>query len=204
MRRAPTARLFAALEVPLAVREELLAWSRGALSQLAARVPGAAEGAAPGVRLLDPELMHVTLCFLGSRPVAEIAPLAAAVEGFEGRACELAVGAPVWLPPRRPQALAVSIIDEADGEDGLAALQARLAAALAAAGGWVPERRRFRAHLTVARLRRGARTAAAAAAALAPTPPLAFSARTIVLQRSWLSPRGASYETLALRELDAG
>src|SRR5271166_555201 len=188
MTRAPTARLFAALEMPLPVREALLGWSRGALPALSHDAARAREGSRDGVRLLDAELMHVTLCFLGARPVAEIDGLIAALTAFDGCSCELALGAPVWLPPRNPCALTVAITDDAGG---LERLQARLALALALASGWEPERRRFRAHVTVARLR-GRRGGAAGleGAVLPPTPALRFSARTISLYRSRLSPAG--------------
>ena len=62
---------------------------------------------------------------------------------------ELSVGAPLWLPPRRPRALAVEIHDD----DGRARRPARRPwqGAAGEAVGWEPERRRFRAHVTVAR-----------------------------------------------------
>ena len=59
------ARLFVAVDPPLAVREQLALWARTA----AAARPTVAH---PTLRLLDPDLLHLTLCFLGSRPVAEI------------------------------------------------------------------------------------------------------------------------------------
>ena len=66
---------------------------------------------------------------------------------------ELALGGALWLAPRRPHVLTVAV-EDADG--ALAALQARVVEALAeAAGRDEPERRPFRPHVTVARVRRG-------------------------------------------------
>jgi 2'-5' RNA ligase len=202
MGRGAAARLFVAAELAPAVREELAAWGRGLLAGLHEVDPSAAPGHV-GVRVLDPELMHLTLCFLGSRPVAEIDPIAAAIEDLEASACELALGAPLWLPRRRPRALAVEV---ADPRAALARLHTALVRALALASGWEPERRRFRPHITVARVR-GSRTRpplrTGASLALPPTPALHFAAHTVSLYRSRLAPSGATYELLASVSLAA-
>jgi len=199
MTRDATARLFVAIDPPADVREGLLAWARAAT----ARLPMQREQGAPaGMRLLEPEGLHVTLCFLGGRPVGEIAEIAAVLSGCATRVGELSLGAPLWLPPRRPRALAVEIHDDRDG--GLARLHGALRGALADAVGWQPERRRFKAHITVARMRgRSAirRSAQAEEAALPATPPLNFTPEAIVLYRSWLSPAGASYQALVTCDL---
>ncbi len=192
-----------AVDPPLSARERLVAWARAVAA--GARL---GDGSRPALRLLDIDTLHLTLCFLGSRPVSEIDALADAVRGCEQHACELAVGAPLWLPPRRPHALAVEIHDR---QGQLERTQQSLAGALAAASGWRPERRRFTAHVTVARVRgggglrarrgAGARAAPAALAAsgqpLPPTPRLTFTTAALVLYRSWLAPEGARYEAIA-------
>jgi 2'-5' RNA ligase len=183
MSRGATARLFAAVDLPEQVRERLSAWGREAR---------AATGGSAWMRVLDPDLLHVTLCFLGSRPVEEIDPLAAALAPAAGAAPELSLAGPLWLPPRRPRTLGVSVHDE-DGE--LGRLQARVAQALAGVGGWQPEHRRFRAHVTVARTR-GEAPPSRAHDRLPATPSLSFSAESLSLYRSWLAPTGASYEAL--------
>ncbi|HEX5224786.1 MAG TPA: RNA 2',3'-cyclic phosphodiesterase [Solirubrobacteraceae bacterium] len=188
MSRHPRARLFVAAELPSAAREELADWARAALA-------GPARHA---VRLLDPELLHVTLCFLGSRPVAEIDALGPVVSRLHSPACEATLGAPLWLPARRPKVLAI----ELTGAEGLAELQRRVTDELAMAIDWQPERRRFRAHVTVARVRGGG--AVDARARLPATPALSVAIEAVSLQRSWLSPAGARYETLARCELGAG
>jgi 2'-5' RNA ligase len=175
-----------AVDPPAWACERLVEWARGVV--VAARAAGGS------LRLLDASLLHLTLCFLGSRPVGEIDALGAALAVGGEHSCALSVGAPLWLPPRRPHTLAVEIRDH--GEE-LRRLREQVAGALAAASGWEPERRRFRPHVTVARGRRGA----GGELALAPTPSLDFTPRAVVLYRSWLTPEGASYEALASSEL---
>ena len=147
MTRDATARLFIAVDPPAEVREGLLAWARAATARLPIR---RGRGALASMRLLEPEALHVTLCFLGGRPVGEIAEIAAVLSGCATRVGELSLGAPLWLPPRRPRALAVEVHDR-DG--GLTRLHEGLRGALADATGWQAERRRFKAHITVARMR---------------------------------------------------
>jgi RNA 2',3'-cyclic 3'-phosphodiesterase len=186
-----------AVDPPLGVCEQLAAWARTSLRGLGARA-----SARVALRVLDPELLHVTLCFLGNRPVAQVPSIADAVASCTAPVGELSLGAPLWLPPRRPRTLAVEIHDDADG--GLGALHARLAGGLATACGFHEERRRFRPHVTVARMRDDPRHVGRETdgeRALPATPALSFSADALVLYRSWLSPQGASYEALASHEL---
>jgi 2'-5' RNA ligase len=195
MTRGATARLFVAVDPPPTVGEQLADWARRVAS--AAR----AGGSRGGLRLLDAASLHLTLCFLGSRPVGEIEILSDALSACPGRAFELSVGAPLWLPPRRPRALAVEIHDHS-GE--LVRLQERVSAALSAASAWRPERRRFRPHVTLARVRQGGARGLRARTGLGgerewvtpATPALSFTPAAIVLYRSWLAPEGASYEAL--------
>jgi 2'-5' RNA ligase len=207
MSRGATARLFVAVDPPLEVRERLVEWARAVA--VAAREAGSTRGS---LRLLDTESLHLTLCFLGSRPVGEVEVLAAALAAEAEHACELSVGAPLWLPPRRPHALAVEVHDR-DGE--LTRVQERVSSALVGASAWRPERRRFRPHITLARVRGsvgGGRRAATRSAgagverpgrelSLPPTPRLSFTPEAIVLYRSWLAPAGATYEALAMHGL---
>jgi 2'-5' RNA ligase len=192
---APAARLFVAVDPPASVREELAAWARGVRAGFGA---GRAGGGREALRLVDADALHLTLCFLGGLPVGEIEALAHALRCCREHGCELSVGAPLWLPPRRPRALAVEI-DDPEGE--LAGVQARVAEALREVSGWEPQRRRFRAHITVARMREGA-LGASHARPLEPTPQLRFVPAALVLYRSWLSPAGATYEALETCELE--
>lgn len=194
MSRAATARLFVAVDPPAAVRDALAAWARDATAGLTLRAARTAGGA---LRLLDPEALHLTICFLGSRPVEEIEATGVALSACAAHVGELSVGAPLWLPPRRPRALAVEVHDRG-GE--LERLHRAIGRAIFEATGWERERRAFKAHITVARLRAGAaadRRSAGHEPDLPATPPLRFTPESIGLYRSWLSPAGASYEMIA-------
>lgn len=200
MSRGATARLFVAVELPLLAREELAEWARGVVA--GSRAAGSSRAA---LRPLGVQSLHLTLCFLGSRPVAELDALAGALVELDEHACELAVGAPLWLPARRPRALAVEVRDRG-GE--LAGVHARVNGALTRVSSWQPERRRLRPHVTLVRVGRGSsiplRSRSERSNAQRPlpaTPRLSFMAEAIVLYRSWLAPDGASYEALARSEL---
>ena len=161
------ARLFTAAELPPQRAAELATWARYAVR------------ASEGVRRLDAQAMHVTLCFLGSQPRGQIEALGEVLRQCALTAVdepiELRTGAPVWLPPRRPRALAVEL---ADPDGGLAALQGSLTRALAATLDWEPPAQRFRPHVTVARARLGS----ARASALAPTPAFAIRISRIAFE----------------------
>jgi 2'-5' RNA ligase len=207
MTRGATARLFVAVDPPAEVREELLAWARRALAR---RSRGGGTGANGEARVLEPEALHLTLCFLGGRPVGEIETIGDALARCAASVGELELGAPLWLPPRQPRVLAVEVHDR-DG--GLARLHGTVCGALADATGWQPERRRFKAHITVARMRggRAGRRPRRGAGASGPervqepplpaTPQLHFTPAAVVLYRSFLSRSGASYQALASCEL---
>ncbi len=173
-------RLFVALDLPDAVRSAL------------AEAGAAAD---PSVwRPVAPEALHVTLVFLGSRPpgaVAAIAPVVAA----EREAPALALGEVLLLPPRRARVLTVTLDDRTGA---LAALQARISAALVSAGLYTPEKRPFRAHVTLARLRPRVQPPRGAAMAIEP---LSFAGQAVTLYRSRLHPSGARYEPLARADL---
>src|SRR5689334_19301668 len=112
MTRGATARLFIAVDPPPDVCEELLAWARAAV----ARVPmQRGRGAGVDMRVLEPEALHVTLCFLGGRPVGEIEVIGSVLSSCVAPVGELALGAPLWLPPRRPRTLAVEVHDRGGG-----------------------------------------------------------------------------------------
>lgn len=206
------ARLFIALELPESLREELSGWARQACRAATAAErfpegPGRPRRGRPGddrhgMRVLDAETLHITIAFLGSRPAEEIEPLAAMLESLPPTPMGLAsLGAPLWLPSRRPRALAVEIHDDAQT---ITKLHATLGESLqsAAPAPAEPEhswrRRALRPHVTVARMRSGA---APRERMLTPTPQRAFTPRRLALYRSWLAQEGASYEELAALEL---
>jgi 2'-5' RNA ligase len=174
------ARLFVALDLPQHVRDALERWRRAATPKV------------DGLRMVGPDALHVTLCFLGWRPAGEIEPIgercATAVRGL--RKPELSFGGPVWLPERRPRVLAVALEDRSGA---LARIQAALSAGLSAGGWYGPEARPFLAHVTVARVGRGTRVRAIE---LSGMPPLSFSSGDVTLYRSHLGAGGARYEAL--------
>jgi 2'-5' RNA ligase len=181
----PSARLFVALEVPAHVRRSLAGWTREAV------------GDDDALRFVAPDSMHLTLAFLGHRPKAEVEPIGEAVSGAAATASAavpLRVGDALWLAPRRPHVLTVAIEDP---EGGAAALHDALWERLEALG-HERERRAFRPHVTVARVRHGARVRPREL----PSPPgAAFTAPALTLFRSHLGGgRPARYEALVRAE----
>ncbi len=182
------ARLFVALELPAPVRAALGQWRSDRLGQVD-----------PGLRMVRLDDLHVTLCFLGSQPADEISSIASACRCV--RDCPrpvLTVGRPAWLPPRRPRVLAVDLDDH---QGALGRAQAELSSALARGGWYEPERRPFRAHVTVARV---AGRATVAVVELPPPAPVSFVGSSVVLMRSRLARAGARYEALASVRLGSG
>jgi 2'-5' RNA ligase len=174
------ARLFVALDVPPGAREALERWRSRALREVR------------GLRLIAPEALHATLCFLGWRSVDEVeqigAACEAAVSGFDKPA--LRFGDPVWLPKRRPRVLGVRL-DDPSGV--LARIQAALSDALVAGGWYSPEKRPFVAHVTVARAAGGAHLRAVE---LPSVDSAGFDEAAVTLYRSRLERAGARYEAL--------
>ena len=202
MPRGPAARLFVAADIPADEQEALAAWGKEAARAVShagdSRTP-------PGLRVIEPENIHLTLAFLGSRPVTDIDAVAAVLPACAAHACELEVQAPVWLPRRRPRALAVAVREEGGTE--LERMQAQVRDALAGAIAWEPDRRRYRPHITVVRVRGGSRRrrdghatldgVLLTAVTLPPTPRLRFVPESVTLYRSQLDPGGARYEAMA-------
>ena len=180
---AVSLRLFVALDLPAP-----------AVAALAAFRDLAAD---PAIwRPLPEANFHVTLAFLGHRPEGDADIVAAMLEGLDDRPPPaLALGAGLLLPARRARVLTVAVVD---ASGALARLQATVSDALAAAGVYTPEARPFRPHVTVGRLRPGAR----APRTLAAEPePVGFGAGAVTLYRSRTGRGGAVYEPLASRRL---
>ena len=134
----------------------------------------------------------MTLVFLGWTDAERVAAVWEAAGGAapEGRAPPLLAPAGlVGVPRRRPRLVALDLSDEGGRA---AALQRAVADSLAAAALHEPERRPFWPHLTLARLRKGARwRPLEGVLALEP-----FHATAITLYRSHLSQSGGRYEAL--------
>jgi RNA 2',3'-cyclic 3'-phosphodiesterase len=176
-------RLFVAVELPEATRRSLAGWAVARADEIA------------GLRLVPERSLHVTLCFLGWRPASEAGHVGRVALAAAAPIGELEPTAGTWLPERRPRVLAVDLDDPAGR---LAELQARVSDALAAEAGYRPEKRPFRAHVTVARVRRGERVRPVEL----PDPPAGpFAPAALTLYRSRLQRSGAEYEPLARAEL---
>ena len=176
---AATESLFVALDLPARARAALAAFRDAAADRELWRP-------------VADEALHVTLVFLGQRPASRAKEVAAVLRACAGPAADLALGPALLLPPRRARVLCAEVEDRSGA---LGALQARLAAGLAEAGLHEPERRRFRPHATVARLRAGAR-APRTTAGLGTPEPVAFAGEAVTLYRSRPSRGGARYEPL--------
>ncbi len=174
---AASTRTFIALDPPEMIRSEVAAWARDF------------GGGIKGLRPVPPRNSHVTLAFLGELGPGEIDLAARALEETAGPVGGLSLGAPVWLPRRRPRSLALEIHDNR-GE--LADLQSSMAHRLDELLGW-REARPFRAHLTAARLGRGF---VRDDHVLPVSPALDFEADSVALYASRLLPEGAEYEAI--------
>ena len=126
--------------------------------------------------------MHLTLVFLGSRPEEDAERLGPLVIGCADGPVEVALGEALWLAPRRPHVR--------DSTGALAALQGRVADALDER-----EDRAYRPHVTVARVRKGARIRPSEVQ-LPPTPEASFGLEALALYSSRLGPK-PRYEPLA-------
>jgi 2'-5' RNA ligase len=174
-----SARLFIAVDLPEPVRAE---------------IAGCGRAAAGGGRPVAADALHVTLCFLGLQPTTLVDEIELVLRNRAAPVGRLGLGAPVWLPRRRPRALAIDLRDETGG---LTQLADDLGRELEQTTDWERERRTFRPHITVARMRAGA----VPPGALPPTPGLSFEPETVTLYRSRLEADGARYEPLARVEL---
>jgi RNA 2',3'-cyclic 3'-phosphodiesterase len=170
-------RLFVALELPADLRSRLAQWGAGAARS------------ANGLRVLAPDTLHVTLCFLGWRSLEEIEQIGAACQAVSAqRAAPLSVLEGSWLPAHRPRVLAVALSDPGGR---LGQIQSTLSDVLHAGGFYQPEARPYLPHVTVARVGRGARVRELE---LPPPPRSEFLGSTVTLYRSRLTRAGARYE----------
>ena len=182
-------RAFIAIELPAGLIAEL--------DSLEARLKG---GGTYPVKWVKPSSIHLTLKFLGSVDSGLVPGIVAAMEvAADGiHPFDLAVGGlGVFPDSRRVQVAWVGLIGQVDR---LTVLQGRLETELARLG-FAAERRPFKPHLTIARLRERAspqerqgfgRLIAEADFA----PDFSFSANAISLMRSQLTREGAIYSRL--------
>ena len=183
---AKAVRTFVAIELPQEVRAYL-----EARQEDLARAGG-------DVKWVRPDDIHLTLVFLGNVPVEEIAAVAAAVRVAAAGTgpIRLRAGGVGCFPPRgRPRVVWIGI-EEPTGT--LARLQGAVAG-VTAPFAEKPERREYKAHLTVGRVRggRGAEALSEAVAALADAGGPEFEAAEVVIFESTLAREGPTYMPLA-------
>lgn len=177
-------RLFFAVELPADVQHAL------------GRLRPSSAASAADYRWVNPDLLHVTLAFLGQQPRETLPRLsalatAAAAASQPGR---LRLGDPgSFGPPRAPRVLWVGLAGDLEP---LLALQSRLADALRTTG-FALEDRPFQPHITLARRREGT-----ASGRPPPWPPasgvpgLNVPLRHLTLFQSRLSQSGPAYIAL--------
>lgn len=174
-------RLFVAIAVPEPVRRTLDA----AVAPLRRRYDG--------LRWTPAANWHLTLVFLGEVPVgvrlrAQVAlgavaraarPCAIAVDGRLGRFGDRVLWAAVVAPDGSLSDLAAGVADELRSN------------------GVAVDDRSFRAHLTLARARRGHRIPPKPRRLVALEAPLGWTASTVALMASQTGPAGSRYRTVA-------
>jgi 2'-5' RNA ligase len=173
-----SARLFVALDLPEDARAELVSWRSAAL------------GGHEELRLVDPAALHVTLVFLGHLPEGEIPRIVSAIDVPAVGVPRLRAVGVKPVPARRPRLFALDL-EDAGGRAGR--IQAALSEALSAGGWYEPEKRPFWPHVTLARVRKGARVERVE---VEPPPADPWSATAVTLYRSRLGRCGARYEAL--------
>ena len=170
-------RLFCALRLPSPTVERISAWQRSALSH---------------GRVVVPEHLHVTLAFLGGRPLGDVPAVAAAL-----RAAADAVRPPVVRVRgyRETRSVGMLVLDDEGGR--ATALATDLHARLERLGVYRPECRPWLPHVTVLRFRERPR--------LQPALPHlgAVSLSEAAVYHSVLRPTGAQYEVLEAVALGA-
>ncbi|RRR77032.1 MAG: RNA 2',3'-cyclic phosphodiesterase [Candidatus Viridilinea halotolerans] len=176
-------RLFIALELPSAIRDELVS------------VQERMRSTAPPVRWVVPENMHLTLQFLGETPPERLAGLKAALADLAVPDITLHLG-PLGAFPHLFQP-AVVWVGLAGDVAALRGLQATVCAATAARG-FAHKERSFYPHLTLGRVREGLnqlRLEALGATLERSDPPraLAWAAGRPLLFESTLTPQGPIY-----------
>jgi 2'-5' RNA ligase len=171
-------RLFVALDLPADVRAAIARWAATAV------------GRDDRLRLVAGDSLHATLIFLGERPdPGPAADALVAALSPPPPAPPLSVDGPLWLSPRRPHVLTASLEDRSGG---LASIHGAVLDAMVREAGHEQERRPFRPHVTVARVRGRLRPFE-----LPLPPPLEFHPPAVTLYRSVLGRGPASYEALA-------
>jgi RNA 2',3'-cyclic 3'-phosphodiesterase len=183
--------MFVAVDLPEMVREDIATWGDAELTDSA-------------LRRVPSESLHITLAFLGNRPLEDVDRIAYAIEEVAEVPLFLELGSAVGRPPRgRPRVIALPVTFPRP----VAARQAELAEILSFEGVYEAEKHPYWPHVTVARVRaegRGSRRPMRVDVPSGPPPTENvgfFGGVRISLYRSELQPSGARYVPLAQVEL---
>ena len=165
-------RIFCGLTLPADVRDEIGEWQRASLRSDA--------------RLVEPRNLHVTLAFLGHRPVEDVGRIAKALEA----SARPSSGPIVFSTLRYRETRSVAMLVLADEEERAGRLARDLHEKLERIGVYEPEKRRWLPHVTVLRFRSPPKLRP-------PLPALApFSPSEAAVYHSLLARGGARYEVL--------
>jgi 2'-5' RNA ligase len=165
-------RLFVALRLPEPIVDALVAWQRDALGGTDART-------------IPRENLHVTVAFLGSRPVGDVEPILAELRQAAAAARPLVLG-----PRDYRESPRVAMLRLTDHDHHAHDFAQDVGRRLAEGGFYEPERRRWLPHVTVLRFRSPPR--------LRPELPGLgeFSPSDAALYHSVLRPSGAQYAVI--------
>lgn len=159
--------------------------------------------AAPVVRWVPEANLHLTLRFLGNVDEPGVSAVRAALASVWTHApFPVSLGSAGFFPPRGVPR--VIWLDVREGADELRALRRELDRRLAAIG-YAVEGQPFRPHLTIGRLKRGARPARLAigrAVASVDVPEIRWTVDRVVLMESRLSSEAAVYHEVAAAPLE--
>ncbi len=155
--------------------------------------------AARGLKMkwIRPENVHLTIKFLGNVPVAELEKVAQAASDITARSAPMSLrlqGLGVFPGIKRPNVLWTGLTGD---NRSLIEFHDRLEEALAGAG-FEKDRRAFKAHLTIARIKSAVdpRRLAEAMEECGQFPETELPARQLTLYKSELRPSGAVYTVL--------
>jgi RNA 2',3'-cyclic 3'-phosphodiesterase len=166
-------RVFCALRLPAGTVERLVSWQREEFASVR------------DVRVLPGDHLHVTLAFLGHRPVGELEAIVRSLREAVAGASRPRLSLRGY---RETRSVGMLTFDDEDGR--ATALAADLHERLEALGVYEPERRRWLPHVTVLRFRARPRLRPA----LPTLEPFVPSDAAAYLSR--LRPGGAQYEVL--------
>ncbi|WP_292518953.1 RNA 2',3'-cyclic phosphodiesterase [Methanoculleus sp.] len=142
--------------------------------------------------IVAPANLHITLKFLGEVDPGMIEPIIDALRAVRAAPFELTIGCAVCNPPKKPRVIWCDVTDE-----GESAALARQVDDLLAPLGFPREKRPFRPHVTLARVKEF-HPSQCRAVACTPREPLGrYRVESVKLKKSTLTPRGSIYDDLA-------